>query len=127
MATWAQVKSTVAGISSFNPEEINANLISGVVELKNGRSQKVFLAGVGERLIMMSVICPLSAVSLDGLFELPAVQEIPYGLNAVGELLVLKHATLLVDLNADELITPLVELGYLADVLEKAITGGDAN
>jgi hypothetical protein len=74
----------------------------------------------------MSIICPLSAVNLDKLFEIPAVQEMPYGLNAVGDLLVVKHSTLLADLDVHELITPLVEIGYNADILEGAITGGDA-
>jgi hypothetical protein len=126
MATWAEVKKIATGMTSFQGQVVNENLVSGVVDLKNGRTQTVFLAGLGERLIFMSVICPLSAVNLDKLFEIPEVQQIPYGLNAVGDHLVLKHSTLLADLDMHELITPLVELGFNADVLEGAITGGDA-
>jgi hypothetical protein len=126
MATWAEVKKIATGMDAFKGEVLNDNLVSGVVNLKNGRTQSVFLAGLGDRLIFMSIICPLSAVNLDKLFEVPEVQQIPYGLNAVGEHLVLKHSTLLADLDMHELITPLVELAYNADVLEGAITGGDA-
>jgi hypothetical protein len=126
MATWAEVKKVVLGIESFKAEQRNEHLVSGVVDLPNGRSQSVFVGGVGDRLILMSIICPLSAVNLDKLFEIPAVQEMPYGLNAVGDLLVVKHSTLLADLDVHELITPLVEIGYNADILEGAITGGDA-
>ena len=125
MATWAEVKKVLLGIQSLKAEQVNENLVSGVVDLPDGRSQGVFVGGVGERLVLMSIICPLSAVNLDKLFEVPAVQQMPYGLNAVSDLLVVKHSTLLEDLNLDELITPLVEIGFKADALEGAITGGD--
>jgi hypothetical protein len=127
MATWSEVKKLVLALDDFKPQDINEHLVSGVVSLPNGRTQGVFVGGVGDRLIYMSIVCPLSAVNLEKLFEIPMVQQLPYGLNAVGDLLVVKHSALLDDLDVKELVKPLVELGFHADKLEAGITGGDVH
>jgi hypothetical protein len=126
MATWAEAKAAVLGMSTFNAKEMNDKLIAGVVDLGNGRTQQVFVGGVADRLVLMSIVCKLEQIDLNGLFTGDAFQQLPYGLSAVADNLVIKHSTLLETLDVQEIVTPLVEMAFAADALELGVTGSDA-
>jgi hypothetical protein len=125
MATWAEAKAAVLEISTFNGKEVNDKLIAGVVNLENGRTQQVFVGGVADKLVLMSIVCKLEQVNLNGLFTAEAFQQLPYGLSAVSDNLVFKHSTLLETLDMKEIVAPLVEMAFAADALELGVTGSD--
>jgi len=125
MTTWAAVKSAVTSGSDFVFEAIDSSVLKIEVGTGDGRSQVVYLSDAGDKLTLMSAVCELDDVDLNTLFTLEAFQNMPYGVSATGKFLVLKHSTLLDTLDAREIATPMVELAALADVLEKALTGGD--
>jgi hypothetical protein len=125
MATWAQVKSEVTSSSAFASASVDKNLVKVEVPTNNGRTQIVYLGDGGDKLTIMSAVCALDEVNLDGLFGLEVFQQMPYGVSSTGDYLVLKHSTLLETLDIQEIATPMVELAFLADTLEHAITGRD--
>ena len=127
MATWNEVKSAVTSGSTFRFEAIESNVLKLDIETRDGRSQVVYMTQSDDKITLMSAVCELAAVNLDALFKLEAFQDMPYGASATGKYLVLKHSTLLETLDAAEIGTPMVELAYLADTLEHAITGGDSH
>lgn len=126
MATWNEVKSAVTSGLAFKFETVDNNVLKIDVAVKDGRSQIVYLANGGDKITIMSAVCELAQVNLDALFQLEAFQDMPYGASASGKFLVLKHSTLFETLDAAEIATPMVELAFLADTLENAITGGDS-
>jgi hypothetical protein len=126
MATWQEVSSTLIHQDSFKTEKVSDSLIKALIDTGEGRNHLVFIGHQGDDVALTAVVCKLGDVNIDALFKSEALINFSYGLGSTGEFLVVKHVAPLADMNLTELLKPLVNLAYHGDILEKAITGGDA-
>jgi hypothetical protein len=126
MASWSKVSQLILNSKNYQSAEVSPTLIKVEIETEGGRSQIVFVGQVDDKVIFSSLVCKLDSVNLDSLFATDALQNLPYGVSAVGEYLSIKHSQTLETIDAQELAEPIVALGFMADAFEKAITGKDA-
>jgi hypothetical protein len=126
MATWSQVSELIQSSSKLRSAAVDSQLIKVEVTTDSGRSQIVFVGVVDDKVLFSSLICELDSVNLDALFASEALNNLIYGVGPVGGYLAIKHAQSLETIDAREIVEPIVALGYLADLYEKAITGKDA-
>jgi hypothetical protein len=104
---------------------VNDSLVKTLLEMKDGRSQLVWIGHIGDNVVLSSVVCKIAEVNLAALFTGDILNKVVYGLSSIGEHLVVRHVTPLENLNANELAQPLVALAIFGDILEAAITGKD--
>jgi hypothetical protein len=128
MTTWQELAGYVR--SNYKITDEQPDIIKLIFETANLRSQVVILGrqnlldGEEEWLQIMSPIADLASVNLQGALE--AVGDVVCGgLAIVGELLVLRHAVPLLNLNINEFERPLVLVTMTADRLEHELAGGD--
>jgi hypothetical protein len=126
MAAWSQVSQLILNSKQHRSGEVSPSLVKVEIETAEGRTQIVFVGQVDDKVIFSSLVCKLASVNLDSLFATDALQNLPYGVSAVGEYLSIKHSQSLEKIDAQEIAEPIVALGFMADVFEKAITGKDA-
>jgi hypothetical protein len=105
---------------------VNDSLVKTLIPTTDGRTQLVWVAHVNGNAILSSVVCKIDEVNLAALFKSDILNKVSYGLGNIGEHLTIKHVAPLENLNANELAEPLISLAYFGDILEAAITGGDA-
>lgn len=125
MATWNEISGALTNNNSFRAEMQNDSLVKALLKTENGRDHIVWVGHRDDEIVLSALICKLDEVKLDALFGSDLISEITYGFSAVGEYLCIRHVALLADMDATELIKPLVALAYIGDMLEKAIVGGD--
>jgi len=125
MATWQEVSTVLTSGIAFKGEMVNDSLVKTLLEMKDGRSQLVWIGHIGENVVLSSVVCKVAEVNLTALFTGDILNKVAYGLSSIGEHLVVRHVTPLENLNANELAQPLIALAVFGDILEAAITGKD--
>jgi hypothetical protein len=125
MATWQEVSTVLTSGIAFKGEMVNDSLVKTLLEMKDGRSQLVWVGHIGGNVVLSSVVCKIDEVNLTALFTGDILNNIVYGLSSIGEHLVVRDVTPLENLNANELAQPLVALAVFGDILEAAITGKD--
>lgn len=126
MATWQDVVTTLTNQNSFKTEKVDDTLIKALIDTEDGRNHIVFIGSQGDDVALTAVVCKLDAVNIEALFKSEVLVNFSYGLGSTGEYLVVKHVAPLADMNLKELLSPLVNLAFHGDLLEKVITGGDA-
>jgi hypothetical protein len=105
---------------------VSDSLVKVLMDTDNGRNHLVWVGHQDEDITFTSVVCKLEDVNLDALFKSEAFIKFNYGVGSTGEYFVLKHVAPMADMDGTELLKPLVSLALLGDLLESAITGGDA-
>jgi hypothetical protein len=125
MATWQEVSTVLTSGIAFKGEMVNDSLVKTLLEMKDGRSQLVWVGHIGGNVVLSSVVCKIDEVNLTALFTGDILNNIVYGLSSIGEHLVVRDVTPLENLTANELAQPLVALAVFGDILEAAITGKD--
>ena len=125
MATWQEVSTVLTSGVAFTGEMVNDSLVKTLLEMKDGRSQLVWIGHIGDNVVLSSVVCKVAEVNLAALFTGDLLNKVVYGLSSIGEHLVVRHVTPLENLNANELAQPLIALAVFGDILEAAITGKD--
>ena len=126
MATWQEVSAILTSGKVHPGEMVNDSLVKTLIPTTDGRSQLVWVEHVNGNAILSSVVCKIDQVNLVALFKSDILLKVGYGLGSIGEHLTIKHVAPLENLNANELAQPLISLAYFGDILEAAITGGDA-
>ena len=125
MATWQEVSTVLTSGIAFKGEMVNDSLVKTLLEMKDGRSQLVWVEHIGGNVVLSSVVCKIDEVNLTALFTGDILNNIVYGLSSIGEHLVVRDVAPLENLDANELAQPLVALAVFGDILEAAITGKD--
>ena len=126
MATWQEISAILTSGKSHKGEMVNDSLVKTLIETTDGRTQLVWVEHIKGNAVLSSVVCKIDDVNLIALFKSDVLKTISYGLGSVQEYHALKHVAPLENMNANELAQPLIELAYFGDILEAAITGGDA-
>jgi len=128
MATWADLATYVR--SNFRISDETPNMIKLVFETGNMRTQVVLLWHLtldGGREEWVQIESPFGELGTVDLAR--ALQHIGDtvcgGLALVGNLVTFRHAVPLRNMNINEFAGPLAMVTGTADVLEKALTGGD--
>ena len=129
MATWSALSDYVRAnykISDETPDSFKL-----IFDVGNLRSQIVFLwrlkllDGAEEWVQVESPFGRLDSVDLHGVIQ--AMRDtVCGGLGAVGELVTVRHAAPLVNMDINELERPLLLVTTTADRLERQFQGGDA-
>lgn len=126
MATWNDIRNVLTNNNSFQAEMQNETLVKALLKTDNGRDHIVWIGLQDDELVLSAITCKLSEVNFEALFNSDILKNLKYGLSAVGEYLCVRHVALLEDMNATELIKPIVALAVFGDFLEMKIVGGDA-
>lgn len=126
MATFSEVSNLLLRSTAFPAAVVSDNLIKAEVSVGEGRTQIVFAGQIGDNLVFSSIVCKLSDVNLEALFKSQYMTAFPHGVGPIGDMLAVKHVTLLETLQMEEISDAIGAVAVLGDMLEKAITGGDA-
>ena len=126
MATWQEVSAVLTSGKVHPGEMVNDSLVKTLIHTTEGRSQLVWVEHVKGNAILSSVVCKKYQVNLAALFKSDILVKVSYGLGSIGEHLTIKHVAPLENMDANELADPLISLAFFGDILEAAITGGDA-
>lgn len=125
MAQWAEVVQILLNSKVHTSQQVDKHLIKVQLQTEKGRSQDVFVGYANEFVTFRSVVCKLSDVKLDVLFQSDFLATLPYGVGPVGEFLAIKHVQNLDTLDIGELAGPIAQLAHYADYVESALSGGD--
>jgi hypothetical protein len=126
MATWQEISAVLTSGKAHKGEMVNDSLVKTLIETADGRTQLVWVEHIKGDAVLSSVVCKIDDVNLVALFKSDVLKKISYGVGSIGEHLAIKHVAPIENMNANELAQPLIELAFLGDLLEAAITGGDA-
>jgi len=68
MATWQEVSTVLTSGIAFKGEMVNDSLVKTLLEMKDGRSQLVWVGHIGGNVVLSSVVCKIDEVNLTALF-----------------------------------------------------------
>jgi hypothetical protein len=127
MTTWQELTSFIQ--STYDVSEMTDSRIKMVFNTGDLRSQVVFLWRMelngGEEWIQFeSVVGPLSSIDLVQAFR-STENHVCGGLAVSGDVLTVRHAAPLANLDANEVVRPIVLVTTTADDLEKQLIGTD--
>jgi hypothetical protein len=123
MATWLEVESYLT--SNYVTEKLDLNCLKFVFELGDGRSQMIFVAGLGldgpddPVVFFASPFATTSMLSPQQVVDL--MRESAIGIGEWHECYVVKHLAPLENLDANELEWPLAYVTRMADMLEEKL------
>lgn len=127
MTTWNDLVAFVN--SNFKYEAISSDSLKLVFEIDGMRSQLVFLThqrhGDDSWVVINSPIGKIADVDLPRALAMIG-DAVVGGLSSIGDLLTVRDAAPLEDMNGDELLRPMRQVVLVADAIEKELVGSDA-
>jgi hypothetical protein len=129
VTTWESVKSFLK--NEYKIAEEKENSLALIFETGNLRSQIVFIYHMSLKDGTEHWVQIESAIGKIADLDLPALlaavgDTVVGGLGTVGEVVTIRHAAPLANLDSNELLRPLTIITATADRLEREFSGGDA-
>lgn len=126
MATWNEVRGY---LESIGMTQQTANTWTGTVNLSDGRSHTVWVSEIdvdgveSDTLLLHAPFATTSQMSTEE--ALAQTRNLPYGLGKIDQIFTLKNPVLIQDVDANEVLQPVITMALFADAIEKSIHGED--